>query len=249
MPFTAYASPADELDALVSTAARDGAVLFDVGRDADLAVVGRLLREHGDGRPVLAVGPSSVCEALAGTTRRPDPVDDGIERARGPVFVLAGSLSPVTARQVDAAASFRVVRIDPRRLAQDAAYADATRETIAALLRQGVSTIACSAPADGSSGRVADLPPRVLADAGARLLQRVLDAVPLSRIGLAGGDTSSLALQALDAWGLSHESRLAPGVALCRLHSDRPALDGCQVMLKGGQMGPVDVFERLLGTR
>ena len=39
-------------------------------------------------------------------------------------------------------------------------------------------------------------------------------------LGIAGGDTSSHAVQALNAWGLSYLVQLASGVALCRLHSD-----------------------------
>jgi uncharacterized protein YgbK (DUF1537 family) len=63
---------------------------------------------------------------------------------------------------------------------------------------------------------------------------------------VAGGDTSSHAVRALDAWGLSYIGSLAPGVALCRLHSDRPGLDGMELMLKGGQMGGDDLFQLLL---
>ena len=66
------------------------------------------------------------------------------------------------------------------------------------------------------------------------------------RIGIAGGDTSSLAVQSLAAWGLSYRASLSPGVALCQLHSDLAALDVMEIMLKGGQMGPGDLFERLL---
>jgi len=65
-------------------------------------------------------------------------------------------------------------------------------------------------------------------------------------VGVAGGDTSSLAVGALDAWGLSYLAQLAPGTALCRLHSEAPGLDGVEIMLKGGQMGSQDVFERLV---
>jgi len=87
---------------------------------------------------------------------------------------------------------------------------------------------------------------RALARVGGELLAGVLAAVPLSRVGIAGGDTSSHAVQALDAWGLSYGAPLAPGVALCRLHSAVPGLDGLEIALKGGQMGGEDFFERLV---
>jgi uncharacterized protein YgbK (DUF1537 family) len=40
---------------------------------------------------------------------------------------------------------------------------------------------------------------------------------------------------------------LAPGVTVSRTHADDPAVDGLELMLKGGQMGGEDLFERLLG--
>ncbi|MGB6103382.1 MAG: nucleotide-binding domain containing protein, partial [Pusillimonas sp.] len=67
-----------------------------------------------------------------------------------------------------------------------------------------------------------------------------------ARLGVAGGDTSSLALKALDAWGLSYIGQVDPGAALCRMHSDLPRLSGIEIMLKGGQMGTPSVFEKLL---
>jgi hypothetical protein len=37
-------------------------------------------------------------------------------------------------------------------------------------------------------------------------------------------------------------------VAISRTHSDTAALDGVELMLKGGQMGGDPVFEQLLGA-
>jgi len=64
---------------------------------------------------------------------------------------------------------------------------------------------------------------------------------------VAGGDTSSLALRALDIWGLRHVAGIAAGVPLVRAHSDQTALDGLELMLKGGQMGPPQLFDLLRG--
>ena len=51
-------------------------------------------------------------------------------------------------------------------------------------------------------------------------------------------DTSSHAVAALDAWGLFYRAPLVPGAPLCRIHSDNPSLDGLDIVLKGGQVGP-----------
>ncbi|WP_370363630.1 nucleotide-binding domain containing protein [Pandoraea sp. XY-2] len=70
--------------------------------------------------------------------------------------------------------------------------------------------------------------------------------MPVSRMAIAGGDTSSHGVRALDAWGLAYAGMVSPGAPLCRLRSDAPALDGMEILLKGGQMGGVDLFERLV---
>jgi uncharacterized protein YgbK (DUF1537 family) len=83
----------------------------------------------------------------------------------------------------------------------------------------------------------------------AQVVTRMAAVAPLRRVGIAGGDTSTRVVQALGLWGLSYRSRPDPGVALCRAHSDDPALDGLELMLKGGQMGAVDLFDRLAAGR
>ena len=86
----------------------------------------------------------------------------------------------------------------------------------------------------------------LVAAATARLLPSILQRAVVRRVGIAGGDTSSQAVQALGLWGLSYATTLDPGVAVCVAHSDDLKLDGLQLMLKGGQMGPERVFDRLI---
>jgi uncharacterized protein YgbK (DUF1537 family) len=64
----------------------------------------------------------------------------------------------------------------------------------------------------------------------------------VSRVVVAGGDTSSHAVAALDIWGLSYRAAMVQGAPLCRVHSDDPRLDGLDIILKGGQMGPPSFF-------
>lgn len=257
-----YGLPAKHLDVRVdgmleSLRGQGGAVLFDLADNADLAPVGRQLW-RGTGRgPVLVAGPSTVVQALAacweeqgakparqlavgGFTRPPAAV--------APVFVLAGSMSPVTARQVDQAASFHRLPLAASSLVADPAYLQEQASVIAAALAAGEHVLAYVQQSGASPDR--GVATRELARCTAELLERVLRAAAatksLRRIGVAGGDTSSLAVKALPIWGLSFLRPLGPGVALCRAHSDDPALDGLELMLKGGQMGPADIFQRLL---
>jgi len=253
VPFPSYALPPDEL--LSRAGAQPGAggvwrsTLFDIARPADLAVAGAMIWARATKARLLAVGPSSVVQALAshwGCPLESAPGTFAVAAADGPVFLLSGSLSPVTAAQVANASSFTRIALDAARLAQgDTAYLDQVRQTIAAHLGAGRHTLAFTAPSAGT-GPAPDVSALGLARACGTLLRAVLDSAPVRRVGVAGGDTSSYALGALDAWGLAYGGALSHGVALCRIRSDAGRMDGLEIMLKGGQMGPPDLFEALV---
>ena len=223
-----------------------GAVLFDVAENAHLQAIGRVLWPQAEAASLLAVGPSSVVQALAPQLATAPHTPAPVAPARGPVLVLAGSLSPVTARQVAAARSFETVWLDPQRLVTDARFRTDAVGWIGTLLAQGRHVLACTVRPGTAPASDSGVPARALARVGGELLAGVLATTPLTRVGVAGGDTSSHAVQALDAWGLSYQAALAPGVALCRLHSEHPGLHGLEIALKGGQMGGEDFFERLV---
>lgn len=243
-----------ELDCLL--ASNPDAVLFDVLDDSHLQAIGRLIARHAATQaPLLAVGASSVAQAYAYALA--DTAESGgiaavpasLARARGPVFVLAGSLSPLSAMQIAAARSYLRVELDPLKMTGEAArdYLASRVAAIAGPLRDGRNVLAFTtrrmahAPGDAVHSAMPSL-----AHANAALLKAVLGQVRLQRIGIAGGDTSSFAVRALDAWGLSYLAPLSAGVTVCRLHADRRDLDGMEIMLKGGQMGDADLFEQLI---
>jgi uncharacterized protein YgbK (DUF1537 family) len=224
------------------------AVLFDVADAAQLAAIGEVLWAHARRDTLLTVGPSSVVDALAAAIgpRADAQPAAAVAPATGPVLVLAGSLSPVTARQVAAAQSFDIVWLDAPRLAQrDTPTLQRHAHDIAQALARGRHVLACTRPPEQASPSP-DVDAQALARAGGDLLVQVLAQIPLRRVGVAGGDTSSHGVQALDAWGLSYIADLGAGASLCRVHSDNAALEGMEIMLKGGQMGAQDVFERLV---
>lgn len=226
------------------------ALLFDVLDDVHLHRIGGVIEHHATtSAPLLAVGASSVARAYALALERPAVESEGtaLAPARGPVFVLAGSLSPLTEVQIAAAHSYLRVELDPHKMTgPDASDYLATRlSAIAAPLREGRSVLAFTTRRAPQSSEGSSALPQ-LAHACASLLRQVLATVTLQRIGIAGGDTSSIAVRSLDAWGLSYFAPLSAGVTVCRLHSDRAELDGMEIMLKGGQMGGPELFEQLL---
>ena len=252
-----YEAAAETLDKRLDAqlARQPGAVLFDVARSADLAPIGRTLWQRAQRQRLLAIGPSSVLQALAAHWDAAAHAEASVitwptvRPASGPVFLMAGSLSPITARQVAAARSYRHLQVDAFRLCDgDDDYLLATATRAAELLRSGSNVLAVTADALATSAAAPTGRPaaRNVATATGRLVGEVLSRAPVRRLGIAGGDTSSHVVGALDAWGLSYAAHLAEGVALCKLHADSSALDGLELMLKGGQMGPEGVFEHLV---
>jgi uncharacterized protein YgbK (DUF1537 family) len=249
--YPAYAGGVEALqrELAAAIASGSGAVLMDVARDEDLIAIGRMIRSHAEAAPLLAVGASSVGQALAdawpGGARDPRP-DPPLAPADGPVFLMVGSLSPVTRRQVAEARSYERVDLDAVALIADAGYGAEMREDICERLAAGrhviaVTDVPTGAPAD--AGAVARATAGAVARATAGLTAAVMAQRPVRRLGIAGGDTSSLAAQALPIWALSYVATLSPGVTLCRGHSDDRELDGLELMLKGGQMGAPELFE------
>jgi uncharacterized protein YgbK (DUF1537 family) len=249
-----YAAPFAELTTCLSHAAEASpdALLLDVAAPENLAPIGKLLWQRAQQQPLLVVGPSSVEQALltqwpaARSTVAPDAGTGGRPSPPGaPTLVFSGSLSPRTAKQIHSAKSYLRVPVPIDDVMDGPRTA---RAAIRTRIIQGLSAghHVLAHWVDHPSAPDPRQDPLRLAQAGARILADVLHEIRPGRLGLSGGDTSSHCMQALEAWGLSYLQTLEPGVALCRLHSDSPALDGLEIMLKGGQMGSDLVFEKLL---
>lgn len=237
----------DWVDQVIETT--DGPLLLDLVDEEQLAVIGRLIWRAASCLPLLAVGPSSVQQALARATPAggANATAAPLQAASGPVLVVAGSLSPVTAKQIDACRQYQRQPLQAERLQRDPAYAAEQVRQAAAMLAQGRNVLAhtdrpaqalgahqTAATARATGKLVADIV-RASAQAGTRL----------SRIGIAGGDTSSQATLALGLWGLAFRCVLAPGVTVSLTRSDDPVTDGIELMLKGGQMGGDLLFDEL----
>lgn len=224
-------------------AAAPDAVLLDVARSEDLAVIGRLLRRQMQASPMLAIGPSSVAQALATAwpgTRQGAAISTLNTSRSGPVLALVGSLSPVTRAQVEASSAYERLGIDTASLLSEPAYALALEQDVLARLAAGHHVMLVTDQPSQAPGNAESV-----ALATGRLLRGIMGAAAIRRLVVAGGDTSSLAVKSLDIWGLSYRAALVPGAPLCRTHSDDPRLDGLDIILKGGQMGPVGFFDSL----
>jgi uncharacterized protein YgbK (DUF1537 family) len=266
-----------ELQRLIEQGAE--AVVFDGTEPAHLSEVGRLLDQRlatGRQRPLFAVGSSGLEYALTqwwaerdGNTLAPVAQYEHFD-AVAQVLAISGSASALSALQIEAAlaAGFVDVPVDARALAADPhwrVHLDALVARTTDALREGRSVMLHTARGSGDD-RIGQLVEALVAQGldrerarieGGRVLgqrlgvltEAVLRAVPLQRLLLSGGDTSSHVTQQLAPQALQVAARLAPGAPLCRVLSSEAHLRSLQIALKGGQMGGPDYFvQALRGT-
>ncbi|MGY3238491.1 uncharacterized protein YgbK (DUF1537 family) [Bradyrhizobium sp. USDA 4472] len=247
------------------------AILLDSANASQLTQVGRLLTEWaGISGSAFVIGPSGVEYALTQWWQEAGEIPPASSTYGNPasvdqVLAVSGSASPVTALQINAAvrAGFAEVPLDAAALLDDSRHETAARQVVertVALLKEGRSVILHTArgPDDPRIARMIDMlvsggMSRELAkheggrDLGRKmgqLVSDILEMVPLNRLLLSGGDTSSQVAQLLDIDALEIDSRVSPGVPLCRARSIRGRLDGLQIAFKGGQLGDEEFFKR-----
>lgn len=250
-------------DGALAAARADGAeiVAIDVLDDKSLAAAGRLIWKHR-GERLLVIGSQGVEYALIAHWRAIGLLGDPPQRqsaAPARIAAVSGSVSPVTAAQIAWAegAGFACIPLDAAdavdngtwRTALDRAV-DAASEAYAAGKSPLVYTargpddpaVATMKQAIRRAG-VSDetINARIGAGLGA-ILRTLVSTESIGRVAIAGGDTSGHALTGLGVTALEAEIELAPACAISRAHADDRRIDGLEVALKGGQMGPVDYF-------
>lgn len=238
--------------------------LTEIGRVLDrLAAAG--------GPPRFAVGSSGLEYALTQWWRDRGAVPhdarsssqydrfDAVEQ----VLAVSGSASALSALQIDAAvgAGFVELPVSAAELTASSGWERTVSQLVVQAgdaLRAGRSVMLHTArgaadpridemlaafEADGLDREQArHLGGRRLGERLGVLVDRLLREVPLKRLLLSGGDTSSQITRVLAPQALQIEARLAPGAPLCRVLSTKPHLRGLQIALKGGQMGQSDYF-------
>ena len=241
----------------------DGAeiIALDVLDETSLPAAGRLIWENSGDR-LFCVGSQGVEYALIAHWREAGLLGEAPPRqtaGRARVAAVSGSCSPVTARQLDWAEAngFAGIRLDaaaaisePRwRVALDAAIAEARTA-----LQAGMCPLVFTAR--GSDDPAVAALPEAIEAAGAEpeavnarighglgaILKALVTRSDIRRVAIAGGDTSGHALAGLGVSALEAKVELAPACAISRAMSSDSRIDGLEVALKGGQMGPLDFF-------
>jgi 3-oxoisoapionate kinase len=224
-------------------AQRPGAVLFDGLDETSLCQTGRLIWNGGAGAPRFAVGSSGLTQALIRHWRAtgliPHDPTPGDLRPVDRLVVVSGSCSPVTEVQIRRAidAGFHDLRVN-------LAAPEQMLEAGLAALGQGNSVVLYTALGPGDCAARVD--GAALGSGLGHLLRELLLRSGVRRAVVAGGDTSTHSVRQVGIRALTFVAEAAPGAPLCRGHADDAAVDGVELILKGGQAGPENFFDMVL---
>lgn len=255
------------------------AVLFDVLYPEQLATIGAMIQAMTESQsPIFTVGSSGVEYALTAcwsqspnfTQLQTHPPGQPQFPATDQLLVVTGSCSPVNDRQITWAEQhgFETIPLNPARLVT----AETSEEEIAATVHVAVKRLKNGANIILHSSRGPDDPRiaetrdslrslefsdteiklhsgRILGPKLGRILREILTAYPMSRVGIAGGDTSGYIARELQLTALEAIAPVAPGSPLCLAHADND-LHGGEFFFKGGQVGKDDIWSTMLhGTQ
>ncbi|MFJ9179187.1 four-carbon acid sugar kinase family protein [Streptomyces sp. NPDC102360] len=232
------------------------AFVVDAVEEGHLDTLARALREDTvrDG-PAIVVGSGGVMAALARTaTERSGTatVTADAQSAAGPVLAVSASASSTTAAQIadalahgwaELAVPAQVLSGEDPSLLDDleqrtAAWLDAGRNVIVHTTR-GTQDPRYAAAGPLDAAYVGELLGTMAANMAVKGLTR--------DIAVLGGDTSSHALLAMGVSELRVSAQFVTAAPILRTDSDA-AVAGCRLLLKGGQVGPVDVLTRFAQT-
>ncbi|GIX07328.1 MAG: hypothetical protein KatS3mg115_1731 [Candidatus Poribacteria bacterium] len=238
---------------------RPRALLLDTLYPEHLLAVGRLLFQEAErSGPLLVVGSSGVEYALTTYWRASGTLPESLSRPVAEpvdrIVVLSGSCSPVTDRQVGTALTegFEEIPLETPLLVDPATEGktlQAAATAAVSFLRKGRSVVLHTArgPNDLRIEQTRDrlaahgLPPHraaeLLGRALGRLARAILEAEPVRRWVVTGGDTSYYTAQELGLRALTMLAPIAPGSPICRAYADDSSVDGLEILFKGGQVG------------
>lgn len=220
-------------------------ILFDVLDDSDLIEIGRVISRAAEtsAATVVAVGSSGVEYALDAHWRAHPPAEHTpftpVYAPRRQTLAVSGSRAPASDAQVAYALhnGFASVFADPSALTGSSSGVDELVARALAVLETGADAVVHTPP---KADRAVDADRLGLALGEAT--RRIVHGAGIRRLVVAGGDTSGRVARALEIIALRMIAPAAPGAPLCRATSEVPLIDGLEIALKGGQVGPPDYF-------
>jgi uncharacterized protein YgbK (DUF1537 family) len=264
--------PTSEIIAKLNTEIAEGKkiVFFDVMYEYQMTTIGEVLdQKAGENSPLFSVGSSGIEKALGDYWKK-----QGVSSPRNrweqlsvckPMLVLSGSVSPITASQIEWAVKngFEEIEVGAQLMENEDSESSVSeyQRKIVAGLRKGKSVILHTAK--GSEDPRIQRIKSILAKKGwdeqtmrtqtakifgkvlGQAARRALEQFPVKRLVIAGGDTSSFVARELGIEAVEMIASLFSGAPLCRAFASGSPVDGIEVNLKGGQVGDKTYFGAL----
>ncbi|SED24273.1 four-carbon acid sugar kinase family protein [Rhodobacter sp. 24-YEA-8] len=254
-----YASGADAaLAGLMAKGVR--AVTLDELDAGSEAEAGRLIWAASEGKPLFAIGSQGVEYAVirhlvASGQHVLPPMPTSRGRVLTPVMVVSGSVSPITAAQIQWARAngFTTFVLDAAALCRGEDVVTPLRAAALAALQAGQDVLVHTAegPEDPCVAALAQAlketgtDPAVfnqrIGETLGALLAGLTREAGLKRMVISGGDTSGHAMRQMGIFALEALAPTIPGASLSRAYAAGD-FDGLEIALKGGQMGSEDYF-------
>lgn len=249
-------------------------VLFDAIYERHMPLVGALIDPFGNRQsPHFSVGSSGVEMALTGFWQQQNQIEKPLSWTdpgnAGPILVVSGSCSPVTARQIDWAVAngFAEIDLDTPGIAagvNDPSFSAEIQNAIT-LLGGGQSVIVHTSKSTQDERfistnaifRQKGLDETAIQGMTAELYGNALGVIArgvaaktkVRRLIIAGGDTSGVVARTLGIRALEMIAPVSPGAPLCRAFAPGSPADNLEVNFKGGQVGAEDYFASVMRGR
>ena len=245
-------------------------LFFDGFNTEHLQTIGTVFHQLANDKTIFTVGSSGIEMAL-GLAWKQQHIIDKPEAFNslgevGPILVLSGSCSPVSAKQIKYALAKGFEQIA---LSSDAAdpqnHSEIIKNSVTTVVdnfNKGKSTIIHTSigPNDPrineteSYFKTHGFPDEAIQKQCStsyghiigQITKKVVAAIDIKRIVFAGGDTSSYAASELNITALEMIAPLAPGAPLCKAISDDDFVNGLELNFKGGQVGADDYYIKVL---
>lgn len=216
------------------------------GSDLETAA-GVMLSESPE--TLFAIGSGGLSVGLARALPLPGGASLAAPKEPGRCLVVSGSASLQTSAQISRAAERGWTIIDvPAELLGDQPEKAALSRLFgsAAEALAGERGVVVCTSRTGTRRETSVSPARVGRVLG-ELITYCRQQGNLGRVVVAGGDTSGYVLRTLRARTLSALGPIGPDLLLGSITSEDPSLDSMEVVLKGGQLGGLDVFHEVCG--
>jgi uncharacterized protein YgbK (DUF1537 family) len=245
-------------------------LFFDGFNKEHLQVIGIVFHHLAKNKTVFSVGSSGIEMAL-GLAWKQEKIISEPEAFKplgevGPILVLSGSCSPVSAKQIEYALENGFEQIALESKAVNVQYhSEIIKNSVAIVVenfKNGKSTVIHTSigPNDTriretelyfknqglNEDAIQKQCSKIYGNIIGQITKKVVSEINIKRIVFAGGDTSSYAASELNISALEMIAPLAPGAPLCKAISDDEYVNGLELNFKGGQVGTDNYFIKVL---